>query len=156
VMSHVLLLRLRLALPVAVAALAFVATPSAVLYAYRIQLALADGRLAHEREIVLREIANHPDLPIVSQWWGSIYDIIYLLPDNHSWYMTNDEQKVPTLRALFITLDRWSLKTSPFYSLVDRLCERVHPELTFYKVFTCFERPELANTAPRTAHDTTQ
>ena len=137
VMSPVLFVRLRFALPLAVAALAFVATPSAVFYAYRIQLALTDGRLAHEREIVLREIANHPDLPIVSQWWGSIYDIIYLLNDNHPWYMTNDEQKVPTLRALFITFDRFSQKASPFYGLVHRLCERVHPELTFYQVFTC-------------------
>ena len=130
VMSPVLFLRLRFALPIAVAALAFVATPSAVFYAYRIQLDLTDGRLAHEREIVLREIANHPDLPIVSQWWATIYDIIYLLKDNHPWYMTNDEHKVPTLRALFITFDRFSLKDHPFYVHVHRLCERVHAELT--------------------------
>jgi hypothetical protein len=137
VMSPVLFLRLRFALPIAVSALVFVATPNAVLYAYRIQLDLTDGRLAHEREIVLREVANHPDLPIVSQWWGSIYDIIYLLKDNHPWYMTNDEQKVPTLRALFITFDRFSGKSYPFYGLVHRLCERVHPELKFYEIFTC-------------------
>jgi hypothetical protein len=147
VMSPVLFLRLRFALPVAAAALAFVATPSAVFYAYRIQLALADGRLAHEREIVLREIANHPDLPIVSQNWATIYDTIYLLNDNHPWYMTNDEQKVPTLRALFITLDQWSWKT-PFYDLVHRLCEQVHPELTFYKVFICAGEPKQPNTTP--------
>jgi hypothetical protein len=137
VMSPVLFLRLRFALPVAVAALAFVATPSAVFYAYRIQLDLTDGRLAHEREIVLREIANHPDLPIVSQRWASISDIIYLLKDNHPWYTTDDEQKVRTLRALFITFDRFSLKDHTFYVQVHRFCERVHPELTFYEVFTC-------------------
>ena len=144
VMSPVLFIRLRFALPVAIAALVFVATPNAVSYAYRIQLDLTDGQLAHEREIVLREIANHPDLPIVSQWWGSIYDIIYLLNDNHPWYLTNDEQKVPTLRALFITFDRFSPKSSPFYDLVHRLCERVHPELKFYEVFTCLGRNSVA------------
>jgi hypothetical protein len=137
VMSPVLFLRLRFALPVAVAALAFVATPSAVFYAYRIQLDLTDGRLAHEREIVLREIANHPSLPIVSQGWASISDIIYLLKDNHPWYVTDDEQKVPTLRALFIAFDRLSLKDHAFYVQVHRLCERVHAELTLYKVFIC-------------------
>jgi len=148
VMSPVLFLRLRFALPIAVAALLFVATPNAVFYAYRIQLDLTDGRLAHEREIVLREIANHPDLPIVSQWWGSIYDIIYLLNDNHPWYMTNDEQKVPTLRALFITFDRFSGKTYPFYGLVHQLCERVHPELKFYEIFVC-SGDEQAKTSAR-------
>ena len=140
VMSPILFIRLRFALPVAVAAFAFVATPSAVVGAYRMQLALTDGRLARERQIVLREIANHPDLPIVSQGWSSIYDIIYLLNDNHPWYMTNDEHKVPTLRALFVTFDRFSGKSSPFYGLVHRLCERVHPELTLYEIFTCFGR----------------
>jgi hypothetical protein len=137
VMSPVLFLRLRFALPVAVAALAFVATPSAVVYAYRIQLDLTDGRLAHEREIVLREIANHPSLPIVSQGWAPISDIIYLLKDNHPWYVTDDEQKVPTLRALFIAFDRLSLKDHAFYVQVHRLCERLHAELTLYKVFIC-------------------
>jgi hypothetical protein len=137
VMSPVLFIRLRFALPVAVAALVFVATPSAVFNAYRIQLALTDGRLAHEREIVLREIANHPELPIVSQWWATIYDIIYLLNNNHPWYMTNDEHRVPTLQALFVTFDQFSRKTDPLYGLVHRLCERVHPELTLYKIFIC-------------------
>ena len=137
VMSPVLFVRLRFALPIAVAALAFVATPSAVFNAYRIQLALTDGRLAHEREIVLREIAKHPDLPIVSQWWATIYDIIYLLNDNHPWYMTNDEHRVPTLRALFVTFDQYSQKTDPLYALVHRLCEPVHADLKFYKVFIC-------------------
>jgi hypothetical protein len=137
VMSPVLFVRLRFALPIAVAALAFVATPSAVFNAYRSQLALTDGRLAHEREIVLREIANHPDLPIVSQWWATIYDIIYLINDNHPWYMTNDEQRVPTLRGLFVTFDQYSQKADPLYGLVHRLCERVHADMKFYKVFIC-------------------
>ena len=137
VMSPVLFVRLRFALLIAVAALAFVATPSAVFNAYRIQLALTDGRLAHEREIVLREIANHPELPIVSQWWATIYDIIYVMNDNHPWYMTNDEHRVPTLRALFVTFDQFSQKTDPFYVLVHRLCERVHADMKFYKVFIC-------------------
>ncbi len=51
--------------------------------------------------------------------------------------MTNDEQKVPTLRALFITFDRFSGKSYPLYGLVHRLCERVHPELKFYEIFNC-------------------
>ena len=93
VMSPVLFLRLRLALPIAVAALAFVATPSAVLHSYRTQLTGTDGKLAKERETVLLEIANHPDLPIVSHWWAAIYDVIYLLNDNRRWYITNEEAK---------------------------------------------------------------
>jgi hypothetical protein len=137
VMSPVLFVRLRFALPIAVAAFASVATPSAVFNAYQIQLALADGRLAHERKIVLREIANHPDLPIVSQWWATIYDIIYVMNDNHPWYMTNNEHEVPTLRALFVTFDQFSQKTDSFYALVHRLCERVHADMKFYKVFIC-------------------
>jgi len=146
VMSPVLFVRLRFALPIAVAALAFVATPSAVFNAYRIQLALTDGRLAHEREIVLREIANHPELPIVSQWWATIYDTIYLLNDNHPWYMTNDEHKVPTLRALFVTFDQYSQKTEPFYVLVHQLCERVHADMKFYKMFICAGGPNPSST----------
>ena len=145
-MSPVLFVRLRFALPIAVAALAFVATPSAVLYTYRIQLSETDGRLARERDIVLREIAKHPELPIVSQWWATIYDIIYVINDNHPWYTTTaslrgpailDEHRAPTLRALFVTFDQFSQKTDPLYALVHRLCERVHPELKFYKVFIC-------------------
>jgi hypothetical protein len=136
-MSPILYVGLRFALPIAVAAVAFVATPNAVLLTYRIQLSEIDGRLARERDTVLREIAKHPDLPIVSQDWASIYDTIYLLNDNHPWYMTNDEHMVPTLRALFVMFDQFAGKTYPLYSLVHRLCERVHPELKFYKVFIC-------------------
>jgi hypothetical protein len=172
IMSPILFLRFRFALAAAVAGLAFVATPRAVFYAYRIQLALADGRLAHEREIVLQEIANHPDLPIVSQWWPTIYDIVYMLNDNHPWYMTrddhpwhmtndqhaaymtNDVQRVPTLRALFITLDRFSLKDDAFYVQVHQLCERVHPELKFYEVFVCSGGADTTPPNPRKKFNT--
>jgi hypothetical protein len=148
VMSPVLFLRLRLALPIAVVALAFVATPSAVLYSYRIQLTGTDAKLANERETVMREIANHPDLPIVSQWWAAIYDVIYLLNDNRRWYITNEEGDVPTLRALFVTYEPFSAKTYRFYDRVHRLCDRVHPEMTFYKVFICAGEPRQGHAAP--------
>jgi hypothetical protein len=148
VTSPVLFLELRFALPVAIAVLSFVATPSALLDAYRFQLKGTDGRLAHERETVLREIATHPHLPIVSQWWGAIYDVIYLLKDNHRWYITNEEGKIKNLRALFVTYEPFSAKNYPFYDLVHRLCERVHPELTFYKVFICTGEPKHPNTTP--------
>ena len=148
-MSPVLYLRLRFAVPLAVAVIAFVATPTAVLYSYRLQLAGTDGRLQFEREIVMREIAKHPDLPIVSQWWGSIYDVIYLLKDNHPWYITNDEAKVPNLRGLFVTYEPFSPKSYPFYDLVHRSCERLHAELTYYKIFIC-ESNRPASTSPPT------
>ena len=67
----------------------------------------------------MREIAKHPDLPIVSQWWGSIYDVIYLLKDNHPWYITNDEAKVPNLRGLFVT---YKLKLTESAILSTILC----------------------------------
>ena len=148
VMSPVLFLRLRLALPIAVAALAFVATPSAVLHSYRTQLTGTDGKLANERETVLLEIANHPDLPIVSQWWAAIYDVIYLLNDNRRWYITNEESEVPNLRALFVTYEPFSAKTSRFYDRIHQLCDRVHAEMTFYKVFICTGEPRQGLAAP--------
>jgi hypothetical protein len=51
--------------------------------------------------------------------------------------MINDEQKVSTLRGLFIMFDPFTGKTDPLYALVHRLCERVHADMKFYKVFIC-------------------
>jgi len=136
-MSPILFVRLRFALPIAIAALALAATPTAILYSYRIQLAGTDGRLARERDTVLREIANHPELPIVSQWWGTIYDVIYIMKDEHRWYMTNDKDRIGNLRAVFVMYEPFSAKNLPLYEEVHHLCDRMHAELTLYKVFIC-------------------
>jgi hypothetical protein len=116
---------------------ALFATPSVLERVIRAQLEDTDGRYRAEQRRVLEIISDYPELPVVSQWWGAFYDIVYMLPPDRKWFWTDDETRVPTLTAIVVNNERWAAK-SKANDAVRRQCKNAMPNGSeYFTVFIC-------------------
>ena len=90
-----------------------------------------------EQQHVLETIGRHPELPVVTQWWGAGYDIIYLLPSSTTWYVTNDERSIARMKAI-VAMNKRFIKNDVFYTRVSELCKQLINSPA-YEMYLCNE-----------------
>lgn len=127
------------------------ATPGRFEAATSTQLGGLDGRLVREQARVLEVLESYEHLPLVSESWGSFFDIVYLLPEDRKWYAAYDprglsplnspETKVgdfvEDLNALVVMNKNFVLPTSPFAAEIQSHCSRIQPSLITYSIYLC-------------------
>jgi hypothetical protein len=128
-----------------------------------------DGSTLRAQRAILSVIDSYPNLPIVSQWWGTIDDVIYLLPGQRKWYATNDVADLtsmntfvvlnnfavraaePTsMNVLVVLNDNFAIKDSTFYKTLVATCKPINGDMPVYKAFLCspsFDPFEYDNSA---------
>jgi hypothetical protein len=87
-----------------------------------------------ERRVVLDFLDEHREATVVSQWWGSFYEIAFLLDDGRRWRLANDPDAVAGIDGP-VVLNRHFMARNEFYEALTAACERREPELTLYELY---------------------
>jgi hypothetical protein len=135
--SPVLFASQRRPIPYIIALLILLASASGVGTFFTRDVRGISPSLRSEQQHVLETIGRHPGLPVVTQWWGSGYDIIYLLPSSRAWYVTNDERSVAGMKAI-VAMNKRFIKNDVFYTRVSELCKQV-VNSPAYELYLCDE-----------------
>lgn len=134
--SPFLLLGARASAVAFVALLAMFATPMSIADYARFHDSYLRRQTLEERRVVLDFIAARSEAPVVSQWWGSFFEIAYLMDEGQRWRLTNNARDVGDIDGP-VVLNSHFMDRNAFHAAVSASCERHNPELTLYELYVC-------------------
>lgn len=134
--SPFLLLGARASAAAFVALLAMFATPMSIADYARFHDSYLRRQTLTERRVVLDFIAARSEAPVASQWWGSFFEIAYLMDGGHRWRLTDNARDVGDIDGP-VVLNSHFMDRNAFHAAISASCERHNPELTLYELYVC-------------------
>lgn len=93
-----------------------------------------------DRAAVVKLLDEHPELPIVAQYWASIFDVLYLRDKEGTWFYAADVVRLQHRDFIAVINDVFTDKKSRFFKSVVSTCEPLRPEARVISAYRCSKK----------------